>query len=62
MLTFLPAWNSEAYAQTLARTGRMEHAPDIGAEGENLYMSTGDAQFEDAVNSWLNEEKKYHGE
>lgn len=55
------AKDAETYAQTLASTGIMEHS-GIGAQGENLFVSDGDASFEDAVDSWLNEEKKYHGE
>lgn len=31
-------------------------------QGENLYMSSGDASLEDAVRAWLDEEKNYHGE
>lgn len=55
------AREAEAYAETLAQTGKLEHS-GIGANGENLFISDGDASFEDAVDSWLNEEKKYHGE
>jgi len=55
------ARDAESYAQTMASTGVVEHS-DVGAQGENLFVSTGDASFEDAVDSWLNEEKKYHGE
>ena len=55
------AREAESYAQTLAHSGVLQHST-IGSEGENLYMSNGDASFEDAVDSWLNEEKKYHGE
>lgn len=55
------AREAESYAETLASTGILEHS-GIGANGENLYFSNGDATFEDAVDSWLNEEKKYRGE
>lgn len=39
----------------------MEHA-GIDGQGENLYMSTGDATYEQAVQAWLGEEKDYGGE
>lgn len=55
------ARDAEAYAQTLAKTCNMKHS-GIGAQGENLFMSTGDATFKDAVECWLHEEKKYRGE
>ena len=56
------AKEAEDYAQQLARTGKLEHDPNIGSEGENLFVSSGDATFEDAVDAWLNEEKNYDGE
>jgi len=34
----------------------------VDGQGENLFMSTGDASYEQAVQSWLDEEKDYHGE
>lgn len=56
------AHDAETYAKTLASTGRLEHS-GVEAQGENLYMTTKpDAKFDEAVQSWLNEESKYHGE
>lgn len=55
------ARDAAAYAQRLADKDRMEHA-GVQGQGENLYMSTGDARFEQAVRSWLEEEQKYGGE
>lgn len=55
------AREAESYAQTLSHSGVLQHS-SIGSEGENLFVSSGDASFEDAVNSWLHEEKKYRGE
>lgn len=55
--------DAETYAQKLARdgTGNLESS-GIEDQGENLFMSTGDADLEDAVTSWLSEEKQYNGE
>lgn len=52
---------AQGHAETLAKTGILEHS-GVGAEGENLYVGGQDATYEDAIDSWLNEEKKYHGE
>ena len=45
----------------MAEQDKMEHA-GVKGQGENLYMSTGDATFDQAVQSWLDEEKSYGGE
>jgi uncharacterized protein YkwD len=55
------AREAERYAQELADANEMKHS-GIEGQGENLYMSSGNATFEDAIKSWLGEEKKYHGE
>ncbi|KAK5113036.1 hypothetical protein LTR85_011058 [Meristemomyces frigidus] len=55
------AHEAETYAQRRASMNKMQHSGAQG-QGENLYMSTGDAPFEQAVQSWLGEEKKYRGE
>lgn len=55
------ARDAEAYAQTLAEKGRMEHS-GVEGQGENLYMSSGTAELDDAVQAWLGEEKEYRGE
>lgn len=55
------AREAQTYAQTLASTGVLEHS-GVGAEGENLWVGDKDATYEDAIDDWLNEEKKYHGE
>lgn len=55
------AQEAEAYAQKLATKNIMEHS-DVSGQGENLYMSSGNASFSDAVQNWLDEEKHYSGE
>jgi uncharacterized protein YkwD len=55
------AKQAQTYAQELANKNTMQHS-GVNGQGENLYMSTGDASFEDAVKSWLDEEKAYKGE
>ena len=52
---------AEAYAQKLAQTGQLEPS-GVEDEGENLFMSSEAAELEDAVESWLNEEKTYTGQ
>ena len=55
------AEEAEAYAETLAEKGVLEHS-GIGTDGENIFMSVDDASFDQAVDSWLEEEKKYSGQ
>lgn len=55
------AREATTYAEELAKKGQMQHSGTSG-QGENLFMSTGDASFSDAVQSWLDEEKDYKGE
>ena len=56
------AHDAQTYAQLLASTGQLEHSSQE-TQGENLFMTTArDPKFEDAVSSWMNEEKKYNGE
>jgi hypothetical protein len=52
---------AQSHAQKLAETGKLEHS-GVEDQGENLYMSDGNADLEDAVQDWLNDEKKYDGE
>ena len=49
------------FAEQLVDQNKMQHS-GVEGQGENLFMSTGKALLEDAVQSWLDEEKKYHGE
>ena len=53
--------DAEAYAQKLAQSGRLEPS-GVEEEGENLFMSSEDADLEEAVESWLREEKQYTGQ
>ena len=53
------ASQAESWSKKLAKTGKMQHS-DTG--GENLYWSSGDAQFAAAVNYWLDERGAYNGE
>ena len=54
--------DAAAYAQELAESGKLEYS-GIENQGENVFLSDhDDAKFEDAVQSWLNGEKKYSGE
>ena len=55
------ASDAEAWAQQLAEIGELEHS-EIENQGENIFMIDGDAKYEDAVQNWLNGEKKYSGE
>lgn len=52
---------AEAYAQKLAQIGQLEHS-GVEDEGENLFMSSENADLEAAVESWLREEKQYTGQ
>lgn len=53
--------DAEAYAQKLAQLGSLEPS-GVEDEGENVFMSHGDATLEDAVKGWLSQEKKYTGQ
>lgn len=55
------AKQAEEYAKHLAKKNAMQHSGTDG-QGENLYMSTADASFADATQSWLDEERDYNGE
>lgn len=55
------AKEAEKYAQTLAEKEKMEHS-GVQGQGENLYMSSGNAELDQAVQAWLEEEKAYGGE
>lgn len=55
------AKHAEKYAAVLAAKKAMEHS-GIDDEGENLFMSDGNAIMPDAVRAWLREEKDYHSE
>lgn len=54
------ARDAAAYAETLASTGILERS-GLQTVGENLYYAEGDATYEDAIDTWLNQEKKYDG-
>ncbi|KAH6662784.1 CAP domain-containing protein [Halenospora varia] len=56
------AASAQAWANHLASINAMQHDPNSGAEGENLYGTTGEAKFVDAANAWCNERANYHGE
>jgi hypothetical protein len=53
--------NAEAYAKHLAERRTLEPS-GVEDEGENVFMSKEDATLEDAVQSWLSQEKKYTGQ
>lgn len=55
------AKNAQEHANVLAKNEAMQHS-GVQGQGENLFMSTGDAELEQAVQSWLGEEKDYNGE
>ncbi|KAK3202730.1 hypothetical protein GRF29_154g553185 [Pseudopithomyces chartarum] len=55
------AAEAQDYANTLAASKNLQHS-GVQGQGENLFMSSGDASLEDAVRAWLDEEKNYHGE
>ena len=55
------AHDAETYAKTLADTGIVEHS-GVEIQGENIFVGESNAKLEDAVENWLKEEKKYHGE
>lgn len=56
------AADATAYAQQLANEDKLHHS-GVQGQGENLYWSSeGDATFDDAVQMWLKESEKYHGE
>ncbi|KAK2614150.1 hypothetical protein N8I77_001002 [Diaporthe amygdali] len=55
------AQDAKTYAQHLADTNTFEHSGAAG-QGENLYMSSGDASLTDAVNAWLDEKPNYNGQ
>ena len=54
------AARAQAWANHLAEIGDLKHADSD--DGENLYGSTGEPSFTDAVNAWVAEKKNYHGE
>lgn len=54
------AHDAASYAKTLASTGLLERS-GIEAQGENLYVGKDDASFEEAVDTWLDQEKSYDG-
>ncbi|KAI7787541.1 scp-like extracellular protein [Diaporthe eres] len=53
--------DAKQYAQHLADTKKFEHS-GVNGQGENLFMSSGDASLTDATHAWLNEKPNYHGE
>src|SRR5438876_222502 len=53
--------DAQQYAQHLADTNTFEHSGFPG-QGENLYMSSGDASLTDATNAWLGEKPSYDGQ
>lgn len=56
------AHDAEVYAKSLASSGIVEHS-GVEAQGENIFVTELDnGTFEYAVQKWMNEEKKYHGE
>ena len=55
------AVDAAAYAEKLAEKGKLEPSR-VENQCENLFMYEGDAKFEDAVQKWLNGEKRYNGE
>ncbi|KAI3399111.1 hypothetical protein diail_7690 [Diaporthe ilicicola] len=55
------AGDAQKYAQYLADNKKFEHSGTQG-QGENLFMSSGNANLTDATNAWLAEKPNYHGE
>ena len=55
------AGKAQAYAEELSAKDTLQHSGMEG-QGENLFMSSGDATYQDAVNAWMAEESKYSGE
>lgn len=53
--------DAKQYAQHLADTKKFEHS-GVNGQGENLFMSSGNASLADATRAWLNEKPNYHGE
>lgn len=50
--------DAEIYAKQLAELGSLEPS-GVEDEGENIFVSQGDAELQDAVKGWLSEESKY---
>uniref|UniRef100_A0A8D3E0B1 SCP domain-containing protein n=1 Tax=Scophthalmus maximus TaxID=52904 RepID=A0A8D3E0B1_SCOMX len=55
------SWNREAAAnaQRWANTCSMNHSPDTSGCGENLYMSSYQSSWSDAIQSWYDEVKDW---
>lgn len=53
--------DAKKYAQYLADNKKFEHS-GVNGQGENLFMSSGNASLADATRAWLNEKPNYHGE
>ena len=57
------ASDAKAYADTLARTGRFEHAPQTqgpGREGENLWTGTREAyRYDEMIGAWVAERRDF---
>jgi hypothetical protein len=53
--------DAKKYAQYLADNKKFEHSGAQG-QGENLFMSSGNASLLDATRAWLAEKPNYHGE
>ena len=55
--------SAQSYADYLASSGIFGHdRSNIGIYGENLYAASYRADYEDAINAWLNEEPYYNYE
>lgn len=53
--------DAKKYAQYLADNKKFEHS-GVQGQGENLFMSSGNASLLDASRAWLAEKPNYHGE
>lgn len=53
--------DAKKYAQYLADNKKFEHS-GVQGQGENLFMSSGNATLTDASRAWLAEKPNYHGE
>ncbi|POS78661.1 hypothetical protein DHEL01_v202938 [Diaporthe helianthi] len=53
--------DAKKYAQFLAENKKFEHSGAQG-QGENLFMSSGNASLLDGTRAWLAEKPNYHGE
>lgn len=55
------AESAQAYADTLAKSGKFEHdSSNLGTYGENLFTASYQVDYTDAINSWYGEKSYYN--